>query len=225
MSQINFLPTTFRKAQRRQKRRSAEFAIIGVTAVAMIGLWLYAGGPDTTLAQQSEKIDAKIETIQEQHDEQTELQKQRTLLQRKLQIARETSQPITATMVLARLSQLAPESIHLINIEIATTRPEPEKIAAAETKKTKRKRVGDKKAEEPTMPSVMRVAIIGHAPSDDEIVTLLRRLNDDPVFTSAALRGSRMSRTDTHFVRAFQLDVVIDLDRRFVPAPVNGGSE
>jgi len=37
-----------------------------------------------------------------------------------------------------------------------------------------------------------------------------------PVFTSVALRNSKQDKTRTHYVRAFRLDAVIDLDRRFI---------
>ena len=67
----------------------------------------------------------------------------------------------------------------------------------------------------------MKLTITGHAPSDEQLVTLIRRLNNDPVFTSVTLRGSRQDKTETHYVRVFHLEVVIDLDRRFVDQ--NGG--
>ena len=68
----------------------------------------------------------------------------------------------------------------------------------------------------------MKITITGHAPSDDQLVTLIRRMDTDPVFTSVALRSSKQDKTKTHFVRTFHLDVLIDLDRRFVDP--SGGS-
>ncbi|MEO0474756.1 MAG: PilN domain-containing protein [Planctomycetota bacterium] len=218
MSQINFLPEMFQRERRRQQRRPAEFLAIGLTLVALVALWLSTSGPDSVLANQAEQLDQELEAIAQIKSEQDRLFRERSGLQRKLMTARETYQPISATQVLSRLSGLTPEPIRLLNVEIDAERPAPEsKPAAAGNKKV----VGKKDQAKPADPNQMKLTINGHAPSDEQLVTLIRRLNNDPVFTSVTLRGSRQDKTETHFVRAFHLDVVIDLDRRFVDE--NGG--
>lgn len=215
MSQINFLPESFKRARRRQQRRPAEFIVIAGTLVALAGLWLSTSGPDYVLAEQATELDQSLEEIAQLQSEQGRLVQERSGLQRKLMTARETYQPISATQVLSRLSALTPESIRMINIEIAAQRPAPqEKAAPASDKKV----VGKKAPATERTPNLMKITLTGHAPSDDQLVTLIRGLDADPVFTSVALRSSKQDKTRTHYVRAFHLDVVIDLDRRFVDA-------
>jgi len=220
MSQINFLPETFQRAHRRQQRRPAEFMVILGTLVALAGLWLYQTGPDHAMADQASEIDQQIEAIAQQRAEQDRLFQERSDLQRKLLTARETYQPVSVTQVLSRLSALTPEPIRLVNLELVAQRPTPESKPQPTAKK---KVVGDKAAAAPAEPNLMKIAIIGHAPSDEELVTLIRGLTADPVFTSVALRNSKMNKTKTHYVREFHLDVVIDLDRRFIAESKDGG--
>ena len=220
MSQINFLPESFKRAHRRQQRRPAEFMVILGTIVALTGLWLYQSGPDQALASQSDELDQQIDAIAQQRAEQDRLFQERSALQLKLLTAREIYQPVSVTQILARLSDLTPVPIRLVNLEFVAQRPEPEGVPAPAEKK---KVVGRKATEVPADPNRMKITVAGHAPSDEELVTLIRELTADPVFTSVALRNSKMNKTKTHFVREFHLDVVIDLDRRFVAEATDGG--
>jgi Tfp pilus assembly protein PilN len=220
MSQINFLPETFKRAHRRQQRRPLEFLVIVGTLVALAGLWLSTSGPDSALADQAEQLDQNLEEIAQLRSEQDRLFRERSGLQRKLMTARETYQPISATQVISRLSALTPESIRLVNFEIAAVRPDPQ----AKPEPTGNKKVvGKTPASKPADPNLMKLTITGHAPSDEQLVTLIRRMDSDPVFTSVSLRSSKQDKTKTHYVRTFHLDVVIDLDRRFVES--NGGND
>lgn len=213
MSQINFLPETFKRARRRQQRRPAEFMVIAGTLVALAGLWLSMSGPDYVLAEQADELDKSLEEVAELRAEQDRLFKERSGLQRQLMTARETYQPISATQVISRLSALTPESIRLINIEMAAERPAPQGKPEPTTDK---RIVGKKAVETPRTANLMKITLTGHAPSDEQLVELIRGLSADPVFTSVALRSSKQDKTRTHYVRTFHLDVVIDLDRRFV---------
>lgn len=217
MSQINFLPESFMRAHRRQQRRPAEFVVIAGTLVALAGLWLSTSGPDSALANQAEQLDHSLEEIAQLRVEQDRLFQERSDLQRKLLIARETYQPISATQVISRLSQLAPEPVRFVRVEMDVDRPEPESV----TEPSGNRKVVGKTPNKPIQPNLMKITITGHAPSDEQLVSLIRSMDADPVFTSVALRNSRQDKTKTHFVRAFRMDAVIDLDRRFVD--VKGG--
>lgn len=220
MNEINFLPETFRRNHRRQRRRPIEFLLIAATMAALAGLWLSTSGPDSALAVQAEQLDQSLEAIAQLQSEEQRLASERSDLQRKLMTARETYQPITATQIVSRLSRLTPEPIRLTSVEFQVDRPEPERMAKPQTTQTKV--VGEVPTRQPAEPNLMRISIAGHAPSDEQLVTMIRRLDADPVFTSVALRGSRQDQTKTHFVRVFHLDVQIDLDRRFVEAKEGG---
>lgn len=219
MSQINFLPESFQRTRRRQQRRPLEFAVIAGTLVALAGLWLVTSGPDDALAGQAEQLDQNLEEIAQLHAEEGRLDSERSALQRKLMAARETYQPISATQILSRLSALTPEAIRLVNVEMSAQRPAPKPKTEANTKK----KVVGSTAVAPQEPNLMKITITGHSPSDVQLVKLIRGLSADPVFTSVALRSSKQDKTQTHYVRTFHLDVLIDLDRRFVDE--NGGEE
>lgn len=220
MSQINFLPDSFQKQHARQRRRPIELMVIAGTIAGLIALWFSLGGPDPALANELERVEGEVARVQQLYDEQDALAQQRSELQRRLQIARETYQPITTTQALARLSALMPEAVRIIGLEIINDRPEPE-LPPEPDKQNKRvvssAGTANPKPDPPRKPSLMKIAITGHAPNDDQIVTLIRRLGDDPVFSTVALRGSKVDQTKTHHVRQFKLDLTIDMDRRFVP--------
>lgn len=226
MNQINFLPENFRRARRRQRRRPLEFATIAGTVLALVLLYLASSGPDATLADRSRELDRQMQAIDKLYQEQTRLDKRRSSLQRKLQVARETYQPITVTQVLARLSRHAPEPVRLIYFELGTTRPDPEPMAQPDAGQRNKKVIGKAEQANATRdPHLMELSIQGQAPSDEELVKLIRRLDADPVFTSVSLRSSRLTKTKTHFTREFRIELEIDLHRRFVPADEEGGSE
>ena len=220
MSHINFLPESFQRTRRRQQRRPIEFAVIAGTLVALAGLWLVTAGPDDVLAQQAEQLDHSLEEIAQLYTEQGRLDVERSALQRKLMTARDTYQPISATQILSRLSKLTPEAIRLVNVEMSAQRPTPQ--PKTEPNKTT-KVVGSNATATPSEPNLMKITITGHSPSDEQLVKLIRGLTADPVFTSVALRSSKQDKTPTHYVRTFHLDVLIDLDRRFVDE--NGGKD
>ena len=224
MSQINFLPDTFHRVRRRQQRRPAEFAIIGGTALLLTALWLHFSGPDSALARQSEQLDQELQRVEQIEAEQARLEQERGRLTAQLLIARETYQPIKATQVLSRISELTPDPIRLVSFELAAERPKPEAVAPPVQAGTK-KVVGNapSKIDKPRDPNRMKLSLTGLSPSDGEVVVLIRRLEQDPVFSSVTLRTSRMTKTKTHIAREFQLDLEIDLDRRFVPQDGTGG--
>lgn len=222
MSQINFLPESFKRSHRRQQRRPAEFALITGTLVALAGLWLLTGGPDHALAQENEKLDRRLDEIAQLHTTKRRLVSERSTLQRKLMVARETYQPISATQLLSRLSMLTPEAVRLINVEMSAQRPEPQ---AKQQAHGNTKRVGNAAPGAAPDSSLMKITITGHSPSDEQLVTLIRELTADPVFTSVALRSSKQDKTRTHYVRTFHLDVAVDLNRRFTDPPERDASD
>ncbi|MFN3168522.1 MAG: PilN domain-containing protein [Phycisphaeraceae bacterium] len=232
MSQINFLPDSFLRHRRRQERRPVEFGVILATAGLLVLLWLYFSGPDAALARQAEQLDQEIERYNQLQAEQQRLEQQRAQLTRKLLIARETYQPIQTTQVLARLSELTPEPVRLVRFELSAQRPDPEAAPNADQRNKRQVRSrGEKQQDAPREPNRMRISLTGLAPTDDEIVVLIERLERDPVFSRVTLRNSRMTKTKTHFAREFSLELEIDLDRRFVhgdagaitPGPRQGG--
>lgn len=224
MNQINFLPESFNRTRRRQQRRPIEFAIIGGTALVLIAMWLYMAGPDSSLAQQAEVIDQQIQRIEQQQTEEDRLKQERSRLTRRLLIARETYQPIQTTQILSRLSELTPEPVRLIHFELVAARPAPESAPNTDVRNSRVVRSQNETTRtKPRDPNVMKLSLTGLAPTDDEIVALIRQLERDPVFSSVTLRNSTMSKTKTHFAREFKLDIEIDLDRRFVPISGQGG--
>jgi len=224
MNQINFLPESFRRDYERQKRRPIEVLAITLTATALVMLWLFASKPDPSLAQDSADLDRGILEIEQVRDAYDKLDTERASLQRRLMIARETYQPITVTQILARLSELTPEPVRLVHLEMAAERPTPEPAPQPEKPGANKRPIGHapKHKEKAVEYNRMRLSLVGLAPSDDEVVTLIRRIDEDPVFTSVALRNSRLIRTPTHYAREFQLDITIELGRRFVPASQEG---
>lgn len=227
MNQINFLPESFRRVQRRHQRRPFEFAVILATLAVLVVLRLTMAGPDQTLAQKAQELDQQLDRVAQTHAEEDRLKAERSRLTEDLLIARETYQPISTTQVLSRLSTLTPQPVRLVSLKLSAERPAPqplEQAGHASKKKKVVKSAGAKQATTQREPNRMRIELVGLAPTDDEIVQLIRRLEQDPVFSEVSLRNSKMTTNKTHFVREFRLDLEIDLDRRFVPVSEQGGA-
>jgi len=224
MNQINFLPESFRRDHRRQKRRPIEILAIALTAIALVMLWLFTSGPDRSLAQNAANLDRSIIEIERVREAYNALDTERASLQRRLMIARETYQPITVTQILARLSELTPEPVRFFHLELTAERPAPEPVPQPEKTGANKRPIGNTPKHKETVVenNRMRISLFGLAPSDEEVVTLIRRIDEDAVFSTVALRNSRQIRTNTHYAREFQLDITIDLGRRFVPASPEG---
>lgn len=217
MSQINFLPESFIRNRERQQRRPVEFVIIAATVAVLVLLWLYTSGPDSALARQAEQLDRQTERFEQKQAEKQRLEQERARLTRKLLIARETYQPIQTTQVLARLSELTPPPVRLVRFELVAQRPQPEALADSQQKNKRSSRnKGQADQDSPREPNRMKINVSGLSPTDDEIVELIRNLEQDPVFSSVKLLNSRMTKTKTHYAREFSLEIEIDLDRRFV---------
>lgn len=226
MNQINFLPDSFAKTLRRRQRRPVEFAVIAMTVAGLILLWLNTESVDPALAKHLKQVTQAERTLAKHHTEEERLKQKRADLARQLRIERETGQPILMTQILSRLSTHMPLPIQLTSLQLIANRPkatptQPQKSADQPRKKTRR--AYKKQTPQPQANNRIKIVLAGIAPSDTQIVELIRRLENDPIFSGVSLRNSRMEKTQTHYTREFEIDVDIDLNRRFVaPAPARG---
>lgn len=215
MSQINFLPASYRERAESARRRPLNFLAIGITAAALAGVWVL-GDRSSVLAHQADTLSHELTLVENEQAAANDLRRQIAQVQRDRALAREISQPVTTAQVLATLAEVMPPSVKLTSVQVVAHRPEPAKPTAPVA-------AGSQSTDTPDAPRThepvwLELSVMGIAPTQQDIVQLTAALTHHPLFTQVRPRSSGATQTDRFEARTFHLALRIDLDREFVPA-------
>ena len=213
MSQINFLPASYRDRAESARRRPLNFLTIGITAAALTGVWVL-GDRSSVLANRAEVLNHEITMAENAQQVADDLRMEIVDLQQQRMLAREISQPVTTAQVLATLTQVMPTSVKLTSVQVVAHRPEPAKPEGATT---------SNRTAKPDEPAWLEISVMGLAPEQQDIVQLPRALTNHPLFTQVRPRSSGNTRTDRFEARTFHLVLRVELEREFVPAATAQG--
>lgn len=208
MTQINFLPESYFKERRRQRRVMRETMLVAVVGALIIVWYLGTRTRVVALEQLVSSRQQEIQSIQSQQSEMVKLDKERSVLLHQVQLERELSQPINHTAVVATLATLMPQSMALTDMSIQTPAPVPS------GKGVKRDNPQSRASLQGNVP-VMRVSMVGLAPRDMEIADFMSRLTEHPLFMNVKMSFSRsVELMDKHVMaREFRVEMEIRLDR------------
>ncbi|MEM9415533.1 MAG: PilN domain-containing protein [Planctomycetota bacterium] len=217
MSDINFLPSRYVELAERSRRRPMNFLAIGITAIALVGVWILSDR-STALAYRPQILQAELDQRASAKAEADALRSEMSSIQAQRVIAREISQPVSAAQVLATVAQITPHAIKLTDLELVAYHPTPRK---AETQPHESAHAAAEPEYEPTW---LKLTLSGVAPEQADIVALTRAFSEHPLFTQVRLRSSGVVQSEYIEARAFAIDISIDLDREFVPAASQEGA-
>lgn len=214
MSTINFLPEQYLDQAERNRRRPMNFMAIGITAVALAGVWVL-GDRSEALASRAKHLETQLHESEQARQEAGNIRAEIAELQSRREIAREISQPVTTAQVLATIAQVTPEPIKLTNLEVVAHRPDPRPIPKPDA--------GAPEQSPVAQPTWLEITIMGLAPGQDDVVDLTRALSDHPLFTQVRPRSSGVATLRRYEAREFLIVLRVDLDREFIPTPAQGG--
>ena len=218
MSEINFLPESFVREQRRRGHAGREAVLIGVVLLGMAGWGVVSFRHLAQLQVRLQDRKGKATTLDVQTDQHAQLEQQYRSLQAQVALQQELVLPIDATRVIATIGQLMPESLTIAHLSISAPRPKPKKTVRADdsgSKKKKKARAVDASAQ------LMHIELVGVGPSNQEITSFAEELTRHPLFQDVKML-TRSEQIGNAEASHFEVKMDVPLDRWYVPTAVAG---
>lgn len=218
MNDINFLPKSYIRKRKRQRRLFRQSGLI-VVALVCLGFWFVGLKAESyRLANLAKQTEAAVASASSNLVQIKDYQKQKAALKAEHEINRQLAQPVSYSQILQVLGALMPDEVALTRLMLNSQRPEPAKAKEAEHKKSRNARQRAKSADEPDF---IEVEIDGLAPDDISVASLISELDAHPLFSSVKIRSSRSVETRGVVARQFYLSATVDLDRNFEWTPAS----
>ncbi|MEL7087026.1 MAG: PilN domain-containing protein [Planctomycetota bacterium] len=216
MNQINFLPESYRRVQRKRGRLLRRVALVGSVAgcvvLASIALKAKSIGQSRTADRLEQTVEAErgaIEVI-------SGVEKQYASLLKRSQLKRVLIPPVSYHDAIGALSDAMPPEIAVTELIMTSVNPEPEPIETDAQREARLKRSATPPDEPaPYEPHLINIELEGLAPDDMAVANLVAALDTSRLFSRVTMRSSRAAVSRGMQVRQFSLTAVIDLDREF----------
>jgi hypothetical protein len=214
VTNINFLPATFAHEQSRKKRTVFRAAIVVLVAVAM-GLWYRTASRQVAVLEaQATEAQATVASSFRDEAQIQQLKDQQATLVRQVNLQKQLMPTLTASQVLAVLTNLTPGGVAMTNVSIVGQRVSPDTPATAAGSPTSDKAAKSASAEGPLM-----IHLAGIAPNEMEVANLVGQLTGHALFRNVKLSFSRPTSVDNLIGREFQIEMEVDMDRTFQIQP------
>ncbi|MEM9420228.1 MAG: PilN domain-containing protein [Planctomycetota bacterium] len=211
MTQVDFLPESFHRAQQRRGRLFRQIILLGATvgclAVASLGLRAHTANQLRT----AERLEATVESERTAMGLINGLDHERKELLKTFDLKRELDPPVTYSQVLAIFGHVLPEAIAVTELSMTSVRPKPEPLAVEEARGRKQNEETEKVEE----PHLIGLELRGLAPDDLAVARLVSALDEHPMFERVTMRSSEGVQTQGVIAREFSLTATVDLDREF----------
>lgn len=219
---INFLPADYVQ-QRTRRYRLYRRSILLVLAVACLCGWWYTQNHRTqALRDYAAFMEEQVEDARTQIDQMKTLQQELRTLNKQQRIHDELALPVSHTQIMATISELMPDTVGLVNMEMTTHRPAP----TGKENDASPGRRGTRQASSGTSASAERneleIRLRGVAPDDMAVANFAAALNDHTLFSAVTIHASRSTQYRDMYARDFQLSLVIRLDRNLQIMPAGG---
>ena len=212
-AEVNFLPASYALAEQRRRIVQRQLVLSVLVVAGLMAMVMQTWSNHRHLALYHQSLAEQAATMQKQVTEATKLQQARAELSRQLEVQRQLHQPISYSQITGTLAALTPDTISLRLLQVST---EKTVIKPATPKPGKR---GAKVAEQkPEVRYAVQLEVEGYAPSDDDIATMLARLNTSGVFEQIKMLYSKQSERRGVTVRQFMVRMQVPLDREYQAA-------
>ncbi len=205
MNQIDFLPSRFHKRRARQDRAVWEFTLCAAVAIVLVLATVTMHARSAILRDAVESAEGDAKHNETQARERDRLTNSRRALAKQLHVYRMTALPIDTADVLASIAELAPPGITLNSMRMRSKEYRPS---------GKPTPIGSPKEPE-TGWVALSIELDAVAPSDDQIVDFVAKLERHPAFEGVKIRHSRAGEVAGYAVREFRLDLSVPLDRDY----------
>lgn len=220
MNQVNFLTDSFVQEQTRRARAGHELVLVGAVVLAMFGWGVMSWRQMASLKSQLLVRQDDTSVVQTQTGQFAELTRQCRDLQRQVALQQEMALPLDVTAVIATIAQLAPDSLTVTHMTLSTPKPKPTKSADQDESSGKKKSKKKKKKAKPSSADrqrVLRIDLSGVCPSDSDVADFVDNLMAHQLFSAVKPLHTRSGLVLSAVVREFQIEMVVPLDRLYVP--------
>lgn len=168
------------------------------------------------LDEQAVFLEQEAQSLQLQTKEADKLTRLRSELIRRLRIQQELQPPIMPSQLLALIGDALPQSANLLNLTLQDSTPvlKEKSASASGSGATPQTESGNGKS---VPPAIIRITLMGLAPSDAEIADFFGGMVELPVFENAKLLYSRPTHIGPLLAREYRIELEAPLDRRIVP--------
>ncbi len=211
MDSIDFLPASYLRRQAARQRRLRKALYVCAAGVGLMGWWTLHAGMNAQLESKRDRLARQSQSFQQEVEYRQSLLDDRTALRHEMAIRDELETGVTYTQVIATISELKPEALGLTRIAFRTVLPAP-RTAAAQPNRTPRPTAEADPLEQ------IQIDLSGIAPDDLTVQLFVEALDEHVLFTRVTPTSSRSDTVDNLEVRRFELQLEVDLHRRFLPA-------
>jgi len=216
MSQVNFLPQSYCRKRRREKRAVYEIVVVMVVIAAMASWYQQASMSIGDLERQAEGLEASQRLVKQEDQQITRLKAEYVSLSKQVAVRREVTLPVTHTQIVATIAEAMPASIGLEEVNVRGERPAPKAVEATGDKKSKvdtRNKIRKKtnKAETNQHASIA-IDLVGISPDDAKIADFVGRLADNALFQEVKLEYTRSAEVDRLIGRRFRVTMKVPTD-------------
>ncbi|QQE13280.1 hypothetical protein JD969_07430 [Planctomycetota bacterium] len=225
MNQINFLPESYMKRLIRRRRIIRELILIIALLFVLLGCWVSGVKKISEKRMEVVQLTRAIDQAVKQEVDLVKLENEMLHLGMQIKLERELSQSVRHTQILAKLSELLPSSVALLEIEMVTKRPEPmtreEAKKKEEAKKTKGRRIVEKTKNE-IQENCIEMQFEGIAPDDLVVAEVIASLDECDLFEFIEMRYSREIKHEEVVGRKFKLNMQVDLSCKYLNEQIEG---
>ena len=222
MNQIDFLPESFRRRQRRRGRLIRQIVAVFAVAAVLAGTAVLMRGHSRGLQATAQRLEDTVDTERGSLGMLAMLQRERDQLEKQVELQRELTPEVSYSQVLAALTRSLPPGVAIRELTLRTVYPKPEPIetdAEREARLAKSNRQRTQKIPATVEPYLIGIEFRGVSPTDMAVATLIATLDDDPLFSRVTMRSSRGVERQNLRLREFTLTATVDLDRHFEWTP------
>ncbi len=216
---INFIPIERLRKRGARGRKLRQWLLCSCCA-AGVGAWMQLA-PDhlADLRAYAHAVELQAQASKQQVSEVTKQTELKARLVQQVALQQELVKPINVAQVLAALAVLTPPEVAFTELSLVSRRPEPVdgKQEAASSRAGGSR--GGASARSPVDRDVIRLELAGIAPDDTYVATVVERLAEHKLFESVKLTFTRAGEVDNLHVREFRVELVVRLDREYLPTP------
>lgn len=206
MRDMEFLPKWYPRLQKRKRWVVLQTWMMVLLAVGL-GLWSLLAGRNIRQAQGTvQMLDSQLDESRQQLNKLDDLLALQKQWQRQYQMLQALSPHVEASRLLAKLQQLMPPEMSLLEANIDVSDP------ANDRPDMQFGRRNDRAAQ--VRSRKVNVRLLGVAPTDVDIANFLAKLSEVPYFEEVSMAYARDRSDNGHTMRQFEVTFSIRIDPR-----------
>jgi Tfp pilus assembly protein PilN len=216
MNEINFIPQQYRQRQQRRRNLARQLTLLTLAGVCLAGWAVFQHHRTAELRNYAQSLERQVAGKRNRLQALKSLQNEYQQLQRQARMQQRLAQSLSHTRIVTALGQLLPEDVAVQQLTMVTQRAEANPGDTSDSTASLASQIA---------PTGVQVRFEAIAPPEVAVAKLVGRLSEHPVFSEVTLRQSQTEMQKDQRVVRFQLEMAVDLQRRFklTDQPEGGG--